>query len=320
MYPLWDDVVAPVIEAVDARRIVEIGALRGETTTRMLGCVGSRCELHVIDPEPQFDPAEHERVFPGRYHFHRGISLDVLPNLPPADVVLIDGDHNWYTVYHELRQLADTASRAGAPLPVLLLHDVGWPYGRRDLYYAPDRIPEEFRHAWARAGMWPGRPQLAYVGGLNRHMANASREGGPRNGVMTALDDFVAEHPQPLRVVVIPIFFGLAIAAERIVLDAHPQLAALLDNLEGPEGQRALLKLGERIRIDEAILTQAWIRNLEQDVQRRADRYLELVKAMLLDERALQNELRLSYLLGLPAAAAPDANVLRDPARILPYR
>jgi cephalosporin hydroxylase len=320
MYPLWDDVVAPVIDAVDPRRITEIGALRGETTTRMLGRVGSRCELHVIDPEPQFDPGEHERAFPGRYHFHRGISLDVLPGLPPADVVLIDGDHNWYTVYHELRQLARTALQADAPLPVLVLHDVGWPYGRRDLYYEPNRIPEKYRQPWARAGMWPGRSPLAYMGGMNRHMANASLEGGPGNGVMTALDDFIAEHPQPLRVVVVPIFFGLAIAAEVRVLDARPQLRAFLDHLESYEGQRALAMLGERIRVDEAILTQAWLRNHEQDVQRRADRYLELVKAMLLDERTLQHELRVSYLLGLRGGATPDATVVRDPARTLPHR
>ncbi len=103
MFPLWDDVIAPVIDAAGARRVVEIGALRGETTARMLKRLGSECELHVIDPVPQFDPAEHERAFPGRYHFHLGTSLDVLPDLPPADVVLVDGDHNWYTVYNELQ-------------------------------------------------------------------------------------------------------------------------------------------------------------------------------------------------------------------------
>jgi cephalosporin hydroxylase/GT2 family glycosyltransferase len=318
MYPLWDDVVAPVVEAVDPRRIIEIGALRGETTIRMLGRLESSCELHVIDPEPQFDPAEHARAFPGRYHFHRGISLDVLPDLPPADVVLIDGDHNWYTVYHELRQLAATGSRAGAPLPVLVMHDVGWPYGRRDLYYEPDRIPGEFRQPWRRAGMRPGVSSVVY-GGLNRHMANARNEGGPRNGVMTALDDFVAEHVQALRVVIVPIFFGLAIVAENRVLATRPELAALFDHLESAEGQRALLDLGERIRVDEAILTQTWLEKLEQDVQRRADGYLELVKRMLLDERSLQHELRVSYLLGLRGAQA-DAGVLRDPVRALPHR
>ena len=319
MFPLWEDIIAPLIDAVGARRIIEIGALRGETTTRMFKRLGSECELHVIDPLPQFDPAEHERAFPGRYHFHLGTSLEVLPDLPPADAVLIDGDHNWYTVYHELSLLAETARQADAPLPVLILHDVGWPYGRRDLYYSPDRIPPEFRQPYRTAGMRPGQSTLVGNAGMNRDMANAEHEGGPRNGVMTAVDDFVAEHPQPLRVVVVPIFYGLAIVAEVQVLDRHPGLAALLDHHESPEGARAMVGLAERIRVDEAIFGQAWIRMLEDQAQRGADRYLELVKAVLLDERNLHHELRIAYLLGL-RGAPPDVAVLRDPARNLPLR
>jgi cephalosporin hydroxylase/GT2 family glycosyltransferase len=319
MFPLWDDVIAPVIDAVGPGRIVEIGALRGETTVRMLKGLGSQCELDVIDPVPQFDPAEHERMFPGRYHFHRGTSLDVLPGLPPADVVLVDGDHNWYTVFHELKVLADIARRADVPLPVLVLHDVGWPYGRRDLYYAPERIPSEFRQPHRRAGMRPGRSALVGNGGMNRDMWNAEHEGGPRNGVMTALDDFVAEHPSALRVVVVPVFYGLAIVAEARVLDAHPELAALLGHLESPEGRSEIIALAERIRVDEAIFGQAWIRMLEDEVRRGADRYLAMLKAAVLDERNLEHEVRLHYLLTL-GGAAPDLAALRDPVRSMPVR
>ena len=116
-----------------------------------------------------------------------------------------------------------------------------------------------------------------------------------------------------------PIFYGLAIVAEVQVLDRHPELAALLDHLESPEGARAMVDLAERIRVDEAIFGQAWIRMLEDQAQRGADRYLELVKAVLLDERNLHHELRMAYLLGL-RGAPPDLAVLRDPARNLPLR
>jgi cephalosporin hydroxylase len=319
MFPLWDDVIAPVIDAVAPRRIIEVGALRGETTVRMLKGLGPQCELHVIDPEPQFDPGEHERMFPGRYHFHRGPSLDVLPSLPPADMVLVDGDHNWYTVFHELRLLAETSRQADVPLPVLVLHDVGWPYGRRDLYYAPERIPSEFRQPHRRAGMRPGRSALVGNGGMNRDMWNAEHEGGPRNGVMTALDDFVARHPSPLRVVVVPVFYGLAIVVEERVVDAHPELAALLDHLERHEGRNEIIALAERIRVDEAIFGQAWIRMLQDEVRRGADRYLALLKATVLDERNLDHELRLNYLLTL-GGTAPDLAALRDPVRSMPVR
>ena len=221
-------------------------------------------------------------------------------------------------MYHELRLLAETARRAGAPLPVLVLHDVGWPYGRRDLYYEPDRIPAEFRQPYRRR-RHAARPVGAGVhrGPEPMTWPTPTTKGGPRNGVMTALDDFLAEHPEPVRRVVLPIFYGLAIVAEDSVLRARPELAALLDHLEGSDAQRALLELGERIRIDEAIFTQTWLRNLEQEVQRGADRYLELVKSVLLDERNLQHELRVAYVLGL-RGDPPDAGALRDPVRALP--
>ena len=70
MFPLWDVAIAPVLEAARVRRVVEIGALRGETTVKMLHDLGPDAVLHVIDPVPDFDPSEHERQFAGRYYFH----------------------------------------------------------------------------------------------------------------------------------------------------------------------------------------------------------------------------------------------------------
>src|SRR5919106_6390898 len=157
MFPFWDVAIKPVLEAVRPRRVVEIGALRGETTQLVLDALGPECEFHVIDPLPEFDPAEHEARFGGQYVFHRDLSVNVLGDLPPMDVALIDGDHNWYTVRTELRLLAEVSRAAGSPLPIAILHDVGWPYGRRDLYYDPATIPDEHRHPWRRAGIQRGQ-------------------------------------------------------------------------------------------------------------------------------------------------------------------
>ena len=55
-------------------------------------------------------------------------------------MVVIDGDHNYYTVSEELRLIGERA--AGAELPLLLFHDVCWPHARRDDYFAPELIPE----------------------------------------------------------------------------------------------------------------------------------------------------------------------------------
>jgi cephalosporin hydroxylase len=316
MFPFWEVAIRPVLEAVRARRVIEIGALRGETTTLMLECLGADAELHVIDPVPEFDPAEHERAFPGRYIFHRDISHRVLPHLPPADVALIDGDHNWYTVYHELKMLSATARDTGRPLPILVMHDVGWPYGRRDLYYAPERIPEEFRQRYAQRGIHPDRTEVLKGGGLNPTMNNARSEGGERNGVMTALDDFMAEYDRPLRRVVLPIYFGLAIVVEEAVLHSNPELAAVMDRLSSGESKDDLLELAESVRLQAMLFQHNVFYRREQMLERATSRYLDLLKSALLDEHYLDNEVRLWYLADcISRNRAPDKAMLRDPVR-----
>jgi cephalosporin hydroxylase len=321
MYPLWSTVVEPALVAAGATRVVEIGSQRGKTTTQLFHLLGPESELHVIDPVPMFDPTEHARRFPGRYVFHRDISHNVLPELPPCDAALIDGDHNWFTVYHELRMLSETARKAGVPMPLCILHDVCWPYGQRDLYHAPEQIPEEFRQPYERRGILPGRSELAEEGGLNQQLPNAIHEGGPRNGVATALDDFVAEHDRPLRRVLLPLFHGLALIAEQDRLDARPELAALLDRLEGAEVRYELLELCESIRVREQAQQHGLRFSAESQAERSARRYLELLKGALLDEHYIENELRIEHLLECVksgTAASPDA--LRDPARSMSRR
>ncbi len=318
MFPFWESVVAPAIMASGARRIIEIGALRGETTVLMLEGLGPDAELHVVDPLPEFDPDEHVRHFPGQYIFHRDLSLNVLPEAKAFDVALIDGDHNWYTVYNELRLLREAARREDRPLPLLILHDVCWPYGRRDLYYNPSEIPEEFRQPHARRGMGPKRKKLLPTGGMNTTLENAEMEGGPRNGVMTALEDFVAEHDRALRVLVIPIYFGLAIVAEERLLDERPELRALLDGFESEEGKQRLLELSERIRLNSAMFEQGMLSVRDNQLARSHDRHLALLRAALLDQHYLENEVRIEYLLGRARDQLPvSGDLLRAPQSFL---
>jgi hypothetical protein len=224
-------VIRPLVGALSPTRIVEIGALRGDTTVELLATLGDDAELHVIDPAPQFDPSEHERRFAGRYVMHRDLSLNVLPQLPPLDLALIDGDHNWFTVHHELRLLDAGARAARRPPPVMVLHDVQWPYGRRDGYYTPEDVPSEWRQPCAFKGLVRGSDALAEEGGLNRHVCNALHEGGPRNGVLTALEDFLAEPGREYTSVVLDLYVGLAVAADAARLADRPALAALMAEL-----------------------------------------------------------------------------------------
>jgi hypothetical protein len=118
---------------------------------------------------------------------------------------LIDGDHNWYTVFNELAIIEQKGllNDGGA----IFLHDVGWPYGRRDMYYLPESIPENFRHPYAKRNVVRGKSELSKVeeGGCN----NAIYEHGPRNGILTAVEDFLQNRKKEYVFINFDIFHGL---------------------------------------------------------------------------------------------------------------
>ena len=201
---------------------------------------------------------------------------------------------------------------------MLILHDVCWPYGRRDLYYDPSQIPPESRQPYARRGFRPGRKELLPRGGMNITLDNALVEGGPRNGVMTALEDFVAEHDRPLRTLVIPIYFGLAIVVEERVLDARPGLRDILDEFESATGRQRLLELSEQIRLEGTVFEHNIMRVRDEQVARARDDYLALLRAVLLDQPYLENEVRIEYLLKRAGEQqAVSADLLRAPASFM---
>ncbi|MEM7139531.1 MAG: class I SAM-dependent methyltransferase [Actinomycetota bacterium] len=282
----------PTLRAAGARRIVEIGALRGETTVKMIDELGPDTELHVIDPVPEFDPTVHERKFPGQYIFHRDLSLNVLADLPPMDAALIDGDHNWYTVFNECRLLHEVAEAAGMPLPLMLLHDVEWPYGRRDLYYDPSNIPVDEQRPHRRAGINLRTNKLMDRGGFNKTLHNAEAYGGPQNGVMTGLEDFLDTFDRPYRHITLPIYYGLSLVAEDALLDAKPELAAFFDRLEANDGKDEVIELSETIRLEAANMEQAYLGEFMRQVDVLRTRQLDYVKSAVVNDLHPDAELR----------------------------
>ena len=135
----------------------------------------------------------------------------------------------------------------------------------------------------------------------------------------TALDDFVARHDEPLRVVDVPIYYGLAIVVSEERLAAAPELAQALDALESLEGRNRQLRLSEDIRLEnlwvDNVLAQAMA---EKATDASAARYLALLKGALLNEHYLEHELRIHHLIQTATrGGAPNVEALRDPAREL---
>lgn len=278
MVNLWGKVIRPLIEAADAKIILEIGSEFGKSTNTLLDYVRKAGgHLHSIDPLPNFDAEQLQQDNADSLTLYRDLSLNVLAQIPPVDVALVDGDHNWYTVYNELKVIEDIHGNDALQQPLVFVHDIGWPYGRRDLYYDPSNIPEEFRNAYQRKGILPRRSELAEEGGMNPGLCNAVCEGGERNGVLTGLEDYIGESVLDFQLLKLPLYFGLGVLITRERLAACAPLRAEIDRLQhaAAEGEE-LIRLAEHIRCAEGVVLQTLDRKVTSCEQKIAELQAEL--------------------------------------------
>src|SRR5215212_1593310 len=164
-------------DAAEIRSVVEVGAERGRLTQELLKWAApSGATVTAVEPEPMPDLIELLDEHPG-LEIVEETSLEALAHLPIADAIVLDGDHNYYTLSNEIRLIADRSER----LPLLVFHDVCWPLARRDQYAAPDRIPPGHRHPYGEdIKLVPGNSGTAERG--LPFEWGALQEGGPRNG------------------------------------------------------------------------------------------------------------------------------------------
>jgi len=251
MYLFWDTAIRPILQCLQPKTILEIGSDRGYTTEKLLSyCQQNKACVHVIDPLPKYDSKEWSERYGNAVVFHKELSLNALPLAPNGDLVLIDGDHNWYTVYHELKLIEKRCQTDKSPFPVILLHDVDWPYGRRDLYHDPDNIPLAYLHARNKKGLCLDSSGLVELGGLNSHFHHATYEHNLRNGVRTAVEDFIDASQLSFSFYDLSGFHGLGILVTDACQEKYPELANFLQGLEIPAEVQGLIHLLERHRLE----------------------------------------------------------------------
>jgi hypothetical protein len=241
----FDEILLELARRLAPRSILEIGSESGAFTKRLYEhCRATSAELLTVEPSPA--PAIVElassstmfHLFVDKSHLH------LFEHGCRADLVFIDGDHNWWTVYGELALIARSWTERGS-FGTIVLHDVGWPCARRDAYYDPKAIPSSalHPHTW-KGGVRPDDPGIV-EGGFRGEgaFAWATMEGGPCNGVLTAVEDFMADNPgwtfQSIDAV-----FGLGLLTR-----AGSRDEAIVRELVAPY-QNALVSRLERNRLD----------------------------------------------------------------------
>ena len=240
MNRFWKNIILPLFNEIKPKVIVEVGCFRGDNTKNILEdyCKINNAKLKSIDPEPHvdFNPINFKKEYGDSFEYFKNLSLEIIPVLKDYDVILIDGDHNWYTVFHELKAIESNFFQDN--FPFIILHDVSWPYARRDLYYNPENIPDEFRHPYEKLAMFPGIEKLGNIG-LNETLNNAIYENTPRNGVLTAIEDFIDSTSLDLTFFSINVFYGLGIICQntdenrKMILELfyESDMAGVLENV-----------------------------------------------------------------------------------------
>jgi hypothetical protein len=241
VHRLFGPVIAPLIEALEPRRVIETGSGTGRLTERVLDAPGAqRAVLHAIDPAPRLDPGLLARAGE-RLEVHAERAIGAIGRIEPVDLALLDGDPNWYSVHSELTLLLRGAAREGLAAPLVVVHNVHWPFGRRDGYYDPATIPPAHLREHTQLGLLPGRRDPSEEGlGLTPWCARRDFE--PRSGVLSAIEDVIAASELEWTVLEVPGFHGVAVMVEARRLAERPALVAVLEKL------RSAAFLGEQAR------------------------------------------------------------------------
>ncbi|SPT51038.1 class I SAM-dependent methyltransferase [Actinomadura madurae] len=213
--------------------VVEVGVESGQVSS-VYADLGAT--VHCVEPAPGDDLRAFLAEDP-RLNLVEGLSPAVLPDLPAADLYVLDGDHNHAVVRAELAWIM-----ANAPDAVVVLHDVLWPCGRRDFYYQPS--PLEETHPSTTDGPTAWHDDLTPAGFVGDGAYTvAAHAGGPRNGVLTAVEDALDDAPG-WRFAIVPAVFGFGV----LIRTGAPGADAVFDALR-PYTSSHLLAAMENNRI-----------------------------------------------------------------------
>jgi hypothetical protein len=239
----FGEIIFRCLDVVAPRSLVEVGAEDGTFTVELLRWAGDHdATVHAVEPFPTPAIMELAERWP-QLHLMEERSPGALEKLESADVYLVDGDHNYVTVRAELDAIFGAG---GERSPLAFFHDVEWPSGRRDMYYDPDGLPPEAVHPHTyHKGVVPGCGGVVEGGFRGAGaFAWARHEGGPANGVRTAVEDFLVAHDGELRFVTVPCVFGLG-----VVYPASAPWATSVDEVLAPYADNPLLARLEENRL-----------------------------------------------------------------------
>jgi len=192
--------------------ILEIGSGNGDLTESLIDFVVERNgSLTIIDTYPASWIIETQLKFVQNVSLFQEKSIVAIPKLERLGCVVIDGDHNYYTVLKELELIASFLPCGDFPL--ILIHDVYGPCARRDFYADVRSIPRNWLNS--PCGIASALPVIELAFGkkgtfFSDGSALSSDSGGTQNGILTAIETFI-ERERVWDFYCVPCCFGLGV-------------------------------------------------------------------------------------------------------------
>ncbi|MFD1045552.1 class I SAM-dependent methyltransferase, partial [Kibdelosporangium lantanae] len=151
-------------------KVVEVGVESGQVSSVYTDLGAS--VVYCVDPTPS-DALRTTLAKNPKLQLVERPSPAVLAELPVADLYVLDGDHNYAVVTGELQWIMKNA-----PDAVVAMHDVLWPWSRRDLYYQPSTVAPEDIHADTDDGPTIWHDEATPAGFVGKGVFTMAKEAG----------------------------------------------------------------------------------------------------------------------------------------------
>ena len=127
------------------------------------------------------------------------LSLTQLSDFNNYDAIFLNNDPNWYTVYNTLNLI----NNHNINFPLVFICNNVFPHKRRDSYGDPMKIPVEFRKEYSKEF------NCANIN-IQDGFFHAIEENTSKNGVLTAIEDFLSEN-KSIQIIDVKLINGITI-------------------------------------------------------------------------------------------------------------
>jgi glycosyltransferase involved in cell wall biosynthesis len=116
----WNILIRPVIEEINANYIVEVGSDTTINTGNILEyCKDNNARMTAVAPYPSSYMADHKK-YGNKFEYYLETGLNRLPLLKDYDAIIIEGEHDYSTLYNELKTV-----ELNKKFPIIFFFQVG---------------------------------------------------------------------------------------------------------------------------------------------------------------------------------------------------